>query len=134
MERWKSQRQAEGTLGFGDTVVVHATGKALNVEDTRTGNNPVGALQVLHEENGKQIPVTDQYDVTRIAGTLSITPRPATIRANSLSKIFGEQDPTLTATVSGTVGQDKLKYGLMRDPGEAVGTYVIHIESSIDPN
>ncbi|MCQ2060056.1 MAG: InlB B-repeat-containing protein [Fibrobacter sp.] len=45
--------------------------------------------------------------------------------ANDNQKVFGMADPTLTATVTGTIGDDKVEYTLARATGETAGKYVI---------
>lgn len=49
----------------------------------------------------------------------------ATVTADDLSKINGDDDPVLTATVTGTSGTDTLDYSLSRAAGETPGTYAI---------
>ena len=56
---------------------------------------------------------------------LAITRRPVTVTANSYQKTYGKEDPTFTATVEGTLGNDKVDYKLSREKGENVGTYTI---------
>lgn len=51
----------------------------------------------------------------------------ATIKANSVSKTYGETDPVLTATVMGAVNGETLDYSLSRDPGENAGDYDIYV-------
>ncbi len=60
-------------------------------------------------------------------GVLTVTPRPITITADSLSKLLGLIDPALTFTVSGAglVNGDQLSGSLARDPGELAGAYAI---------
>ena len=48
-----------------------------------------------------------------------------TVAANDKTKVFGETDPKLTATVAGTLGNDTVDYKLSRKDGEAVGKYAI---------
>ena len=48
-----------------------------------------------------------------------------TVTADNKSKVFGETDPKLTATVEGTLGKDTVEYILSRKAGEDVGTYPI---------
>jgi hypothetical protein len=50
------------------------------------------------------------------------------------SKTYGNADPALTATVTGTVGSDVVSYTLSREVGEDVGTYAIVAESGDNPN
>uniref|UniRef100_UPI003AB421A0 MBG domain-containing protein n=1 Tax=Holdemanella porci TaxID=2652276 RepID=UPI003AB421A0 len=40
-------------------------------------------------------------------------------------KVFGEKNPELTATVTGTLGEDTVKYDVVREAGENVGKYTI---------
>ena len=49
-----------------------------------------------------------------------------TITANDASKLVGEEDPALTATISGLpVGVEGITYTVSREVGEGVGTYNI---------
>lgn len=59
--------------------------------------------------------------------TLEVTPLEATVTANVSTKTYGDADPkgTLTATVTGTIGQDRLSYTMTRELGEDVGTYAV---------
>ncbi|PYV17386.1 MAG: hypothetical protein DMG21_08510, partial [Acidobacteria bacterium] len=53
------------------------------------------------------------YDFTPFAdGTLTIDQRPATVTADAKSKDYGDANPALTATVTGTVNTDTLSYTL----------------------
>ena len=56
---------------------------------------------------------------------LKITPATATVTANDVYKNEGEDDPELTATVTGLFGEDTIEYTLTRAEGEAVGDYEI---------
>ncbi len=51
----------------------------------------------------------------------------ATVKADDLSKVIGEDDPTLTATVTGVYGSDTLDYTVVRESGEELGTYAITV-------
>lgn len=66
-----------------------------------------------------------RFEVT--PGTMTITAKPVTVTANDNSKAYGTQDPTLTATVDGTVGNDTVSYQVSRQSGELVGTYTINV-------
>ncbi|MFR6290801.1 MAG: MBG domain-containing protein, partial [Peptococcaceae bacterium] len=64
--------------------------------------------------------------VTRYAeASITITPKAVTVKADDKSKVYGENDPTLTATVTGTLNEDPIAYTLSRESGEEVGTYTI---------
>ena len=85
---------------------------ATNVSDSKTVN-----VRVSSEGN------YEGY----VTGTekLTITPKAVTVTADDLSKIYKEVDPELTATVTGTLGNDKVDYKLSREKGEDVGDYAI---------
>ncbi|MBR2667787.1 MAG: InlB B-repeat-containing protein, partial [Oscillospiraceae bacterium] len=67
----------------------------------------------------------DNYTVTVTPGNFAITPKAVTVTADDLSKTYGENDPTLTATVNGLVGSDTIEYSVSRVAGESVGMYTI---------
>ena len=94
----------------------------------KTGNN-VGSynITVTLGEN-------PNYDVTAVNGTFTITKKAATVKADDATKVYGEADPTLTATVEGTVNGDTLNYTLTRAEGENVGEYVITVTLGANPN
>ena len=60
-----------------------------------------------------------------VTRTYKITPKSVTVTANDKTKVFGETDPKLTATVAGTLGDDTVDYKLSREDGEDVGKYAI---------
>ena len=49
----------------------------------------------------------------------------ATVTANDLTKAVGEEEPVLTASVSGLLGDDEVSYTVSREPGEKAGSYTI---------
>ena len=57
--------------------------------------------------------------------TLTIKPKAVTVTADDKTKVYGTEDPELTATVEGLVGEDKVAYTVSREDGENVGTYTI---------
>ena len=50
-----------------------------------------------------------------------------TITADNKTMVYGETEPDLTATITGTVGETKPVYTLSRDEGSTVGTYEIKV-------
>ena len=60
-----------------------------------------------------------------VTRTYKITPKSVTVTAEDKTKVFGETDPELTATVAGTLGNDTVDYKLSREAGEAAGKYTI---------
>ena len=63
-----------------------------------------------------------------VTRTYKITPKSVTVTAEDKTKVFGETDPKLTATVAGTLGNDTVEYTLSRKTGEAVGKYEITVK------
>jgi hypothetical protein len=102
-------------MGFakGDEPVVRALGSVTDV------GTAVNAIDVLFPTGA------DNYDITLDEGTLEVTPRIVTVRADSKVKKFGSKDPELTATVSGLLNGDTVDYTLEREPGEKIGEYPI---------
>ncbi|MCR5296474.1 MAG: hypothetical protein K6E17_03600, partial [Clostridiales bacterium] len=74
------------------------------------------------------------YTVTETGNTFHITPKPVTLKADELSKVYGSEDPTLTAVPDGLVGEDTLNYTLVRAEGENVGDYAITVTLGSNPN
>ena len=73
--------------------------------------------------------LTDNYNVTYVAGKLTITAADLTITINDASKVYGDADPELTYTAEGLLNGETIPEDLItiwRDAGEDVGTYPIH--------
>ena len=66
------------------------------------------------------------YNISYVAGTLTVNPKALTITAEAKSKFYGDDDPALTYTFEGLVGSDAITGALSRDAGENVGTYPIN--------
>lgn len=75
------------------------------------------------------------YETVTTQANVKINPRPATVKANDASKVFGTNDPEFTAIVTGVIDNAEIEYDLNR-PGkgtdEAVGTYPEAIKASGD--
>ena len=67
-----------------------------------------------------------------VVRTYAITPAEVTATANNANKVYGENDPELKATVTGTLNNDTVDYTVTRDLGEDVGKYVIHVTGDED--
>ena len=68
------------------------------------------------------------YNITTADGVFTITKATATVTASSLTKDYGQNDPNLTATVSGLQNGDAesvINYTLARAAGNHVGIYTI---------
>ena len=98
-----------------------------------------GIIELLREdgEDVGQYRITpsgvasDNYLISFADGTFTVDPRPITVKGDELSKIYGENDPALTYTITegNLVGDDKLSGGLSRAPGENTGVYGIEQDS-----
>ena len=69
---------------------------------------------------------TANYEITYANGTLTVTKKALTIKADAKSKTYGEDDPALTYTSEGLIGSDAITGTLSRVAGENAGTYAIN--------
>ena len=60
-------------------------------------------------------------------GWLQIKPAQVTVTVNAAEKKAGEEDPELTAVVTGLFGEDTIDYTGERYPGEEVGKHIIDV-------
>jgi hypothetical protein len=65
--------------------------------------------------------------------TVTVQRKNIVVTADAKSKIEGEADPVLTATVEGAVGKEQINYSLSRDKGDEVGEYIIHVYLGNNP-
>ena len=93
-------------------------GKTWSTTVPQVKNVADSATVMVKAENANYSDATCTYKLT-------VTQRPATVKANDASKSYAEDDPTFTATVSGTVAGDALAYTLTRESGESAGSYAI---------
>ena len=56
---------------------------------------------------------------------ISVAQKTVTVTANNATKKYGEDDPSFSATVSGTLNNDTVSYALSRAEGEKPGSYAI---------
>ena len=101
------------------TKITYSTDGGKTWSETLPSITNVGTLNVTAKAENK-----NYKDVT-VDYTLKVTRKAVTVTADSKSKVFGEKDPELTATVTGTIGKDTVEYTLSRKAGEDVGTYTI---------
>jgi len=73
----------------------------------------------------------ENYDVTFVKGTMTITKKPITVTADNQTKVYGAADPTLTYKVEGLVDGDTLT-GTLKYTGSAVGSYDIVKDSGFE--
>jgi large repetitive protein len=108
------------TLTAGTLVGTDASSGTLS----RIEGEDVGAYAI----NQGSYNYSNNYDVTFISANLTINKRPVTVTAQAASKVYGENDPAFTATLTaGTlVGDDASSGTLSRTTGEHVGAYPIN--------
>ena len=73
----------------------------------------------------KSVGDKNHNDVAAASLKVTIAPKSVTVTAEDKTKVYGADDPTLTATVAGTIGTDKVIYKLSRAEGSDVGEYAI---------
>jgi len=106
--------EIDGLLG-SDTITVRSI--------TRAAGEAVDTYTITPSGDRNQ----GNYTVTYRTGTFTITRKAVTVKAVNKSKTYGSSDPTLTATVTGTVGSDTVNYSLSRQSGEDAGKYTIAV-------
>ena len=119
-----------GSLPDGDTLTASATGSVTNVSDTVTGNNPIASgYTIMHGTTD----VTSNYNITAVAGTLTITPKSVTITAQDK-----EFTPTGSAQswpyydVAGLVGNDAITAVITGSITEASESPVANVVTSYE--
>ncbi|MBQ6342201.1 MAG: DUF11 domain-containing protein [Anaerolineaceae bacterium] len=118
---------SEGLLA-GDVIdeehsVFTITGSIINVGSVPNTIVQEKSTPVIIDQSGEI--VTQNYQITYASGTLTVNPQAVTVKANDKTKVYGDADPALDATVTGLIGSDEVVYTLSREPGENVGEYVI---------
>jgi hypothetical protein len=80
--------------------------------------------------------LASNYTISFNNGKLTVNQRPATVTANNKSKIYGVVNPTLDATVTGTVNGDTLNHTLATTATQfsIVGPYPIAVTLGSNPN
>ena len=115
---------AAGSAWVGsDSPTVNLTRK----EGQNVGNYNISVSSVTDGSN---------YDIEVTSGFLEITPRPITVKPDGNTKVYGDNDPTLSFTVSvGSLGySDKLAGSLARVSGEDVGSFEVNLGNFVASN
>ena len=87
-----------------------------------TASKPVNAGEYTVKAT---VPAIGIYTAAEATASFTIARRSVNVTAENKTKTFGADDPELTATVEGTIGDNKVTYTLTRAEGEAVGEYAI---------
>ena len=76
------------------------------------------------------------YTITNTGADFTISPRPATVTADNKSKVYGDPNPVLTATVTNTKNGDVVNYTLATTALQFsnVSTYPITVTLGSNPN
>ncbi len=119
----KSKTYGESDPALNATVTGAVNGETLDYSLSREPGENAGGYDIIVTLGSGA--VNDNYNITTKNGTLTINKKAATITANDKSKIYGESDPALNATVTGAVNGETLDYSLSRNPGENAGDYDI---------
>jgi|GEM_PF-666750 len=121
------------TYGEADPALTYEiTGGELEEGDEVTGalaresGNNAGTYAIMQGSLAVS-PGSHKYDITFIAGTLTINKAPLTVTADDKSKVYGEDDPDLTyqITSGSLVDGDAFSGALTRVAGENIGSYAI---------
>ena len=135
----------EVTVKATDASKIYGQDDPSEFSTTITGRVPVNALTyTVSRDAGENVgtytitpfgeALQSNYRVSYQPGTFTIHPAPVTITVESATKVYGEADPVLSATVEGLIGNDVLDYTLSREPGDTVGEYAITVTLGDNPN
>ena len=103
-----------------------ATGDSFTGNLTRVSGENAGTYAI--NRGSLNVTNSDCYNFTYNGANLTISKRTVSIKADNKSKIYGDNDPALTFTVTSTynlASGDKWEGALTRDSGQTVGTYAI---------
>jgi len=112
----------------GESAASLITGNAL-VTTAATRASGVGTYPVTASVGTLAVVGGNYALVTFAAGTLTVSQAQVTFKADDVTKVFGQSDPTLTFSAFGLLGGDTPATALSGAParatGEGVGTYTI---------
>ena len=111
------------------TVEGVVAGDTLNYTLSRAAGQNVGQYDIT-----VTLGSNPNYAVETVGAKLTITQKTATVKADDMTKTYGDADPALTAQTAGIVGTDTLNYTLSRAEGDNVGTYTITVTLGSNPN
>lgn len=116
---------AEGSVTVGGMGWAAGEGAACNVTGSQqdAGSSANAFTYTLNKGTN-----AENYEITKVVGTLTVTRRPVTLYAQSLVKKEGEEDPAFTAYAVGLVEGEELKnYEVLCEHEETPGRYPIQI-------
>ncbi|MEI6566651.1 MAG: MBG domain-containing protein, partial [Verrucomicrobiota bacterium] len=131
--RAKSKAYGDAVPALDALVTGAANGDSLNytLATTATAASGVGSYPITVTLGNNP-----NYNLTATDGSLTVSPKVATVAANAKSRTYGEANPLLDAVVSGTVNGDILNYTLATAATAAsgVGSYPITVTLGSNPN
>ena len=103
------------------------TGVQYRLSDTDdwSGTIPKGKDVGGYEVQVKYIGDNNHNDFVSDSVNVTIAGKTVIVKADDMTKNYLDPDPVLTATVTGTLGNDTVAYTISRVAGEAIGTYTI---------
>ncbi len=110
--------------------VSEGTAVEYSIDGGRTWSTKAPVLKDAGELPVEVRAVNPGYEDARAETVLKITPRPVTVTAVNSGKTYGEDDPELTASVSGTIGDDTVSYAVSREEGDNAGSYAINVSAA----
>jgi hypothetical protein len=129
----KSKEYGVSDPAFTHTVTTGSlvVGDALTGSLSRVTGENIGTYAILRGTVDNT-----NYDITYAGALLTVTQRPITVTADTLSKEFGAADPALTFTITtgSLVVGDALTGSLSRASGETVGAYAIAQDTLTNSN
>jgi hypothetical protein len=110
----------------GDNITATFTSPA--VAGSPVGTYPI--VPTLVDPNNKAA----NYTLSATSGTLTVTPAPLSVTANSASRLYGDANPAFTGTIVGIKNVDNITatYASTADPSSAVGGFAI-VPTLVDP-
>lgn len=111
-----------GTInGFVNSETESVLGGSLGFDYSYTQYGNVGDYTIIPKGL-----TSDNYEISFVAGPLTVSPATATVTADAKGKVYGAAEPTLTATVTGKKREaDEIIYTVSREEGENAGDYTI---------
>lgn len=115
----------EDDLAYDDTFDQVFSGQPQRDEGEIPGIYKISQGSISSQSNYKIVEVFD--------GLLQINKRKVLLKADEISKVYGDEDPLLTFTAENLVEGEEINLKLKREYGEDVGKYVITYTSLSDP-
>jgi hypothetical protein len=126
----KTRQYGAADPAFTFTTAGLVNGDSLTTNPTCTSTATVTSSVGTYPITCSGAAASSNYTISYVAGTLTITVRPATWTTNPASKSFGDSDPVpLTTGSSDFLVADGVTATYARAPGEAPGTY--HITATL---